>query len=121
VRNERPLTNEQLAEWVANELPKYEEIDRGGRRQSRAADPPISPDFKQLGRTNAIIAGQQVILRNLPGVELTGDFRVAPTADGGWKVRFAVRGAETLVAAASGYIECVVDVDGTVVLPNESA
>ena len=88
------LTNDELAEWVACELRKYEERDRlqGEAAKRGLADGLHRQDAKQLARIKAIIAGQEAILRDLPDVALTGDFRVTPTAYGGWAVRYAVRG-----------------------------
>ena len=72
------LTNDELAEWVACELRKYEERDRlqGEAAKRGLADGLHRQDAKQLARIKAIIAGQEAILRDLPDVALTGDFRV---------------------------------------------
>lgn len=114
--NSPHLTNAELAVWAANELRRDEKADRfqNARTQPSLANGPSYQENKQAVRMKAIIAGQEVIRRDLPDVALTGDFRIAPTVDGGWLVRYAVVGAGAVSAAANGFVECVVAANGIV-------
>jgi hypothetical protein len=109
------LTNAALAEWVANELRKYEEQDQSQRLRTRPKPADAARDGEQeLTRVRAVIAGQQAVLRDLPHVALTGDFSAAPTTAGAWMVRYAVRDDAAFGARAATFVECVVAMSGAV-------
>jgi hypothetical protein len=112
------LSNAELAEWVTKEL------RRGRRDTQKSPEPPdcghaLEPehwisakDEAWANEIRAMIAGQQAILRDLPNLELSGDFSVAPAPQGGWIVRYSVRRADDFGTAPSGVVECVVAANG---------
>ena len=123
VADPTPLSNAELAEWITNELrkqelrkkPQSQPITRAPKPEHSivAKDEAWSNDDAQEGaRLRAIIAGQQAILRDLPNLELSGDFSVAPAPQGGWIVRYSVRRADDFGTAPSGVVECVVAANG---------
>ena len=122
--NPTPLSNAELAEWVTNELRKYEVREKV---QSQPDTRTLKSDAQTIVAKNearanedtqegswlrAIIAGQQAISRDLPHLALTGNFTAAPAPQGGWTVRYSVRRADSFGAVPFGMVECVVAANG---------
>jgi hypothetical protein len=112
--NTAPLTNDELAEWVSNEVRKFE-LHARERLETAENKAWADKDPEQGARARAIIAGQQAIRRDLPHLALSGDFSATPAPQGGWTVRYSVRRADSFGGAPFGVVECVVAADGTVV------
>ena len=107
-----PLSDAELADWVAKELRK--DVLRAQKRLQATRDKAwADKDAQQGARANAIIAGQQAIRRDLPYLLVGGGFSAAPAPQGGWIVRYVVDRADSNGAVPSGTVECVVAADGT--------
>ena len=115
-----PLSNAELAEWVANELRKYETSEKPGALKSGAPtmvanrEAPAQQDAEEPSRLRALIAGQQAIACELPHLALTGDFSAAPGPQGGWTVRYSARPATRFGSVALQIVECFVAASGAV-------
>jgi len=121
-----PLSNAQLAEWVKNELGKYETGQKARTLQSGPGT--VVPggacandDAEEGARLRAVIAGQQAISSDLPHLTLTGHFRAAPAPQGGWTVRYSARPANSFGSVALQFVECRVAANGTVSLDDNVA
>lgn len=106
-----PLSDAELAEWVANELRK-DDLRGLERLQAVRVKAWAEKDTQQGARAEAIVAGRQAIRRDLPNVVLGDRFRAAPAPQGGWIVRYSVDRADGIGAVASVDVECVVAADG---------